>query len=129
MKTVLIADDKATSRELVRTVLEKSGYRIAEASDGIEALRNARELKPDLIILDLHMPGMDGFGVIREIRRDRELAATPVMALTASAMQGDRERALSAGFTGYIAKPIQLHVLRGEVERLLLLGASHVNDR
>jgi two-component system, cell cycle response regulator DivK len=129
MKTVLIADDKATSRELVRTVLENSGYRIAEASDGIEALRNARELKPDLIILDLHMPGMDGFGVIREIRRDRELAATPVMALTASAMQGDRERALSAGFTGYIAKPIQLHVLRGEVERLLLLGASHVNDR
>jgi CheY-like chemotaxis protein len=129
MKTVLVADDKATSRELVRTVLEKSGYTVAEASDGIEALRNARELKPDLIILDLHMPGMDGFGVIREIRRDRELAATPVMALTASAMQGDRERALSAGFTGYIAKPIQLHVLRGEVERLLLLGASHVNDR
>ena len=128
MKTVLIADDKATSRELVRTVLEKSGYTVAEASDGIEALRNARELKPDLIILDLHMPGMDGFGVIREIRRDRDLAATPVMALTASAMQGDRERALSAGFTGYIAKPIPLHVLRGEVERLLLLGASHVND-
>jgi CheY-like chemotaxis protein len=128
MKTVLVADDKATSRELVRTVLEKSGYTVAEASDGIEALRNARELKPDLIILDLHMPGMDGFGVIREIRRDRELAATPVMALTASAMQGDRERALSAGFTGYIAKPIQLHVLRSEVERLLLLGAYHVND-
>lgn len=129
MKTVLIADDKATSRELVRTVLEKSGYTVAEASDGIEALRNARELKPDLIILDLHMPGMDGFDVIREIRRDRELAATPVMALTASAMQGDRERALSAGFTGYIAKPIKLHVLRSEVERLLLLGAYHVNDR
>jgi len=129
MKTVLIADDKATSRELVRTVLEKSGYMVAEASDGIEALRNARELKPDLIILDLHMPGMDGFGVIQEIRRDRELAATPVLALTASAMQGDRERALSAGFTGYIAKPIQLHALRSEVERLLLLGACHASDR
>ena len=129
MKTVLVADDKATSRELVRTVLEKSGYTVAEASDGIEALRNARELKPDLIILDLHMPGMDGFGVIQEIRRDQELAATPVLALTASAMQGDRERALSAGFTGYIAKPIKLHVLRSEVERLLLLGAYHVNDR
>ena len=128
MKTVLVADDKATSRELVRTVLEKSGYTVAEASDGIEALRNARELKPDLIILDLDMPGMDGFGVIQEIRRDRELAATPVLALTASAMQGDRERALSAGFTGYIAKPIQLNALRSEVERLLLLGAYHVND-
>lgn len=119
MKTVLVADDKATSRELVRTVLERSGYTVAEAGDGLEALRNARELKPDLIILDLHMPGLDGFGVIREIRRDRELAATPVMALTASAMQGDRERALSAGFTAYIAKPIQIGALRNEVARLL----------
>jgi CheY-like chemotaxis protein len=119
MKTVLVADDKASSRELVRTVLERSGYRVAEACDGIEALRNAREMKPDLIILDLHMPGMDGFGVVQEIRRDRELADTPVMALTASAMQGDRERALSAGFTAYIAKPIQLSFLRSEVKRLL----------
>ncbi len=71
MKTVLVADDKATSRELVRTVLEKSGYAVVEAGDGIEALRNARESKPDLIILDLHMPGLDGFGVVQEIRRDR----------------------------------------------------------
>ncbi len=119
MKTVLIADDKATSRELVRTVLEKSGYTVVEAGDGIEALRNARESKPDLIILDLHMPGLDGFGVVREIRLDKDLAATPVMALTASAMQGDRERALSAGFTSYNAKPIQLNALRSEVERML----------
>jgi two-component system, cell cycle response regulator DivK len=119
MKTVLIADDKATSRELVRTVLEKSGYTVVEASDGIEALRNARASKPDLIILDLHMPGLDGFGVVRAIRLDRELASTPVMALTASAMQGDRERAISAGFTSYVAKPIQLSFLRSEVERML----------
>lgn len=119
MKRILIADDKATSRELVRTVLENCGYAVAEASDGIEALRNARDWKPDLIILDLHMPGLDGFAVVREIRLDRELASTPVMALTASAMQGDRERALAAGFTGYMAKPIQLRVLRSEVERLL----------
>ena len=119
MKTVLVADDRATSRELVRTVLEKSGYIVVEACDGIEALRNARELKPDLIILDLHMPGLDGFGVIQALRRDDGFASTPVMALTASAMQGDRERALSAGFTAYIAKPIQLRMLRSEVERLL----------
>jgi two-component system cell cycle response regulator DivK len=121
MKTVLIADDKATSRELVRTVLEKNGYAVVEAADGIEALRNARESKPDLIILDLHMPGLDGFDVVREIRLDpdRVLASTPVMALTASAMQGDRERALLAGFTSYIAKPIPLNSLRSEVERML----------
>jgi CheY-like chemotaxis protein len=119
MKTVLVADDRATSRELVRTVLENTGLIVIEASDGIEALRNARQSKPDLIILDLHMPGLDGFGVIRELRLDKEFAATPVMALTASAMQGDRERALLAGFTSYIAKPIRLTLLRAEVERLL----------
>jgi len=119
MKTVLIADDKATSRELVRTVLEKCGYLVVEAGDGIEALLNARDSKPDLIILDLHMPRLDGFGVIKALRLEEEFASTPVMALTASAMQGDRERALSAGFTSYIAKPIQLRMLRSEVERLL----------
>jgi two-component system cell cycle response regulator DivK len=119
MKTILVADDKATGRELVRTVLEKSGYAVIEASDGIEAVRCAREQKPDLIILDLHMPGLDGFSVIQELRRDAQFAGTPIMALTASAMQGDRERALSVGFTGYVTKPIRLGALRGEVERLL----------
>ena len=98
MKKILIADDKATSRELVRTVLEKGGYAVLEASDGIEALRSAREWKPDLIILDLHMPGLDGFAVVEEIRRDQGLASTPVMALTASAMRGDSERALQPDF-------------------------------
>ena len=119
MKTVLIADDKPTGRELVRTVLENSGYTVIEASDGMEALKYAREEHPDLIILDLHMPGLDGFGVIQELRRDETFASTPIMALTASAMQGDRERAMSVGFTGYITKPIRLGALRGEVERML----------
>jgi len=119
MKTVLVADDKPTGRELVRTVLENSGYTVIEASDGLEAVRFARERKPDLIILDLHMPGLDGFGVIQQLRSEAEFAKTPIMALTASAMQGDRERALSIGFTGYITKPIRLGALRGEVERLL----------
>lgn len=119
MKKVLVADDKATSRELVRIVLEKCGYRVLESRDGIEALQHARELQPDLIILDLHMPGLDGFGVIQELRRDEKFASTPFMALTASAMQSDRARALSAGFTGYISKPIRLRTLRSEVERLL----------
>lgn len=119
MKKVLVADDKATSRELIRTVLETRGYDITEAADGIEALRYAREVKPDLIILDLHMPGLDGFGVLSELRRDSEFDATPIMALTASAMQGDRERALSAGFNSYVSKPIPLPALRAEVERLL----------
>jgi CheY-like chemotaxis protein len=98
MKKVLVADDNAAGRELVRTVLERCGYEIAEAADGLEALHVARELRPDLIILDLNMPGMDGFGVIRELRRDTEFAATPVLALTASTMHGDRQHALAVGF-------------------------------
>jgi two-component system, cell cycle response regulator DivK len=119
VKKILIADDKPTGRELVRTVLENSGYAVIEASDGPEALRMARESSPDLIILDLHMPVIDGFGVIQELRRDANFAGTPVVALTASAMQGDRERAMALGFTGYITKPIRLMALRSEIERLL----------
>lgn len=119
MKTILIADDKPTGRELVRTVLENSGYKVVEASDGPEALRMARQEAPDLIILDLHMPEIDGFGVVQALRMDAQFADTPVVALTASAMQGDRERAMQLGFTGYITKPIRLVALRSEIERLL----------
>jgi len=119
MKKILVADDRATSRELVRVALEHSGYLVYEACDGEQALTSARDLRPDLIILDLHMPGLDGFGVVKEIRNDATLAVTPVMALTASAMQGDRERALASGFSSYLAKPIQLGNLRKEVARLL----------
>ena len=119
MKKVLVADDKATGRELIRTVLEQCGHSVFEAGDGREAVRKAGEVLPDLIILDLHMPELDGFGAFRELRADERFTATPIVALTASAMQGDRERALAAGFTSYMAKPISLNVLRGEVERLL----------
>ena len=117
MRKVLIADDKAPGRELLREVLEQSGCVVYEASDGIEALRSARELLPDLIILDLHMPLLDGFRVLEELKLDLRFATTPIIALTASAMQGDRERALSTGFTTFIAKPISLSALRGEIER------------
>ena len=118
-KKVLVADDKATGRELVRTVLEKAGYEVYEASNGTEALRVAKEARPDLIILDLHMPERDGFAVLEELRRDVGFTELPIVALTASAMQGDRERAMAIGFTGYITKPIRLGDLRSEVARLL----------
>lgn len=119
MKKVLVADDKDNGRELVRTVLENSGYQVFEASDGEKAVAEARRLHPDLIILDIHMPGLDGFQVIEELRRETGFFHTPIIALTASAMMGDRERAMAAGFTGYITKPIRLDALRAEVERLL----------
>ncbi len=119
MKKILIADDKATGRELIRTVLEKAGHQVFEACDGIEALEAAGRVRPDLIILDLHMPGLDGFSVVRELRTLDHFSSSPIVALTASAMQGDRQKAMDAGFTGYITKPISLNQLRSEVERLL----------
>jgi CheY-like chemotaxis protein len=128
VKKVLVADDKATGRELIRTVLEQCGHSVFEASDGMEAVRKAREVLPDLIILDPHMPELDGFGTFRELRADERFIATPIVALTASAMQGDRERALAAGFTSYLAKPISLNVLRGDVERLLAQEGAHVTS-
>lgn len=119
MKKILVADDKDTGRELVRTVLEYSGHQVFEASDGEGAVAEARRIQPDLIILDIHMPGLDGFQVIEKLRSEDRFAAIPIIALTASAMMGDRERAMAAGFTGYITKPIRLGALRAEVERLL----------
>jgi CheY-like chemotaxis protein len=112
-------DDKATSRELLRTVLEKDGYSILEAADGGEALQQTRRENPDLILLDLQMPVRNGYEVLIELRQDSRFAALPIIALTASAMQGDREKALAAGFTAYLTKPVALSHLREEVRRLL----------
>lgn len=119
MKRILIADDKATSRELLRAVLEKQGHAVIEAADGEEALQKARAETPDLILLDLQMPRRNGYDVLGELRRDPHHAALPIIALTASAMQGDRDKALAAGFTSYLTKPVALAHLREEVERLL----------
>jgi len=119
MKRILIVEDKATSRELLRTVLEQQGYAVEEARDGEEALRKISQHPPDLVLMDLHMPARNGFEVVEEIRKDPRLQTIPVLAVTASAMQGDREKAMAAGFTGYMSKPVSLVQLRLEVSRLL----------
>ena len=119
MKTVLIADDNPGGRELLRAVLEGCPYKVLEARDGEDAVQQARLHLPDLILLDLHMPKLDGFGVIRELRREPRFEHTPVVALTASAMQGDKEKAMEAGFTGYLTKPISLPELRSAAQRFL----------
>jgi two-component system cell cycle response regulator DivK len=119
MKKILIAEDRPSSRELIRTVLEGCGYSVSEASDGREAVEVAKRENPDLLIVDLQMPALDGLGVLAELRRDERFADVPIVALTASAMQGDRERALEAGFTEYITKPVNLRFLREEITRLL----------
>jgi two-component system, cell cycle response regulator DivK len=119
MKRILIVEDQPTSRELLRTILENQGHVVHETQNGIEALQALHEQRPDLVLMDLQIPAPDGYAVLKEIRSKAHLATLPVVALTASAMHGDREKALRAGFTGYLAKPVSLTDLRNEVNRLL----------
>jgi CheY-like chemotaxis protein len=116
---ILIADDRPSSRELLRMVLERAGYEVLEAENGRSALNRARSAVPDLILLDLQMPEMDGYEVLAALRTEPRFQSLPVLALTASAMRGDRERILSAGFTDYLAKPAGPKLLRETVARLL----------
>lgn len=116
--TILVVDDNAFSRELMRELLEPSGHAILEAVNGRDALDQIREFAPELVFLDLQMPLQDGFGVIRELRNDSRFQDLPVIAVTASAMIGDRERAIAAGFDSYIAKPISLSEVRAQVAAL-----------
>ncbi len=119
MKRILVAEDRPASLELIRTVLDSAGYEVIEAADGEEAVVKANSFPVDLVLLDLQMPKMDGFSVLAELRKNPQFASTPIVALTASAMQGDRERALAAGFSAYIAKPVNLIFLRSEIERII----------
>jgi two-component system, cell cycle response regulator DivK len=106
MRRVLIADDSASNREFLRTILEHEGWTVVEAGDGLTAVVMAVAEPPDLVLLDIQMPGADGYEALRQMRARPELAATPIFAITAYAMEGDKERGLAAGFTGYLTKPL-----------------------
>lgn len=116
-KTVLIVDDHPTGLELAETAIRALGPTlvVATATSGEETLRKARAIGPDLILLDIRLPAVDGFSVVRELRRDPLTANVRIVALTASGMSGDREKALGGGFDGYITKPISITELRKEV--------------
>ena len=119
MKTILVAEDRDASRELARTLLEHSGYAVLEASNGIEAIQMAQTHVPDLVLCDLQMPVKNGFEVLNELRADERFKTMPIVALTASAMMGDKDRALMEGFTAYLTKPLSLSAIRRELARLL----------
>ena len=121
MPRILIADDKASSRELVRTILQHLGHEVCEVADGVEAFRAIETDPPDLVLLDIQMPGMTGHEVVARVRQNRALQTLPIVALTANAMAGDRERAIQAGFSSYLSKPVSLNTLRSEISRLLVL--------
>ena len=118
-RVILIADDKQSSRELLRAILERARYVVVEAADGDQAIMVASEANPHLIILDIHMPKKDGFGVIRELRKDPDFRALPIMALTASASLDERDRIIGSGFDACLVKPIGPAKLRDTVASLL----------
>jgi len=118
-RVILIADDKQSNRELLRTILEHASYAVVEAADGDEAVLMASEVSPHLIILDIHMPKKDGFGVIRELRKDPSLRALPIMALNASASLDEKDRIIGSGFDACLTKPIGPAKLREAVASLL----------
>jgi CheY-like chemotaxis protein len=119
MKTILVAEDDSFSRELVCEILQGQGYRIVEAMDGREALKKIEENHPDLVLMDIRMPFINGLDAIQKIRHDGRFASLRVLALTAYAMAGDEERILSSGFNGYVSKPIDAEALEKRVRELL----------
>jgi signal transduction histidine kinase/CheY-like chemotaxis protein len=120
--TVLVVDDHDLNRELIRTILERKGYRVLLAESGEKGAEIARRERPSVILLDLAMPGKDGFAMARELKGDPELASTPLIAVTAMAMRGDETRAREAGFDEYLSKPVDRQILEATIERLLKRG-------
>jgi CheY-like chemotaxis protein len=120
---ILIADDKPSNRELLRAILEHANYIVVEAADGEEALVMASEANPHLIILDIHMPKRDGFGVIKELRKDPDFQTLPIMALTASASLDEKDLIMGSGFDACLVKPIGPAKLRDAVASLLQSGS------
>lgn len=116
---ILIVEDNEDNMILVCDVLSSRGYSILKAVDGQQGLDMARVERPDLIIMDLSLPLLDGWAAVRQLKDDPELRNIPVVALTAHAMAGDREKALDAGCDDYLAKPIRLMTLIGKVREFV----------
>lgn len=116
---ILVIEDNDQNLYLVTFILEKHGYQVHTARDGPEGLARAATLSPDLILLDIQLPGMDGYAVARHLRENPDLASVPIVAVTSYAMSGDREKALEAGCTGYIEKPINPDTFMQQVEHHL----------
>lgn len=116
---ILIVEDNEINMKLIKAVLGKRGYLLVEAKDGEEALQAVVREKPDLILMDIQIPKIDGLEATRRIRGMEEIGNTLIIALTAHAMEGDREKILDAGCDGYIAKPIDTRTFPLEVEAIL----------
>ncbi len=119
---ILIVEDNPTNMRLISMVLGSKGYSLLEAIDGEEALAVAIEGRPDLIVMDIQLPKMDGLEVTRRLRQTPEFKQTPIIALTASAMEGDREKIMAAGCDEYISKPVNTRQFPQLVAEMLQRG-------
>lgn len=121
-KLILYIEDDPANRLLVRRVLEAAGYRVEEAIDGPAGVQKAQALLPDLILLDINLPDVDGYEVVGQLRRTPGLRKVPIVALTANVMKGDRERTLEAGCNGYLQKPIDVDTLPEQIAGFFASG-------
>jgi len=119
MKKILIADDRSEVVELVKVTLEGEGYRTIDASDGREALEKIRKEKPDLILLDIVMPKMNGFEVLSRVKKDPKTKEIPIVMLTAQGQKVDQEKGRRLGARDYITKPFSLSHLLNKIEEIL----------
>jgi two-component system cell cycle response regulator DivK len=119
---ILVVEDNPKNLKLVRDVLSYSGYEVVEATTGEEGVRLAREVHPDLVLMDLQLPGIDGAEALRRIRSEDATRSMPVVAVTAFAMADDRRHAFDSGFDGYVEKPISVRSLAQQVQDFLTLG-------
>lgn len=116
---VLYVEDNAENRILIKRVLEAEGYTVDEAADGLSGIDLAVTKRPDLILLDINLPDIDGYETTARLRQMDGVAQIPIVALTANVMQGDREKSLEAGCDGYIQKPIDVDYLPDQIENFL----------
>ena len=123
-KRILYVEDNFENRILVRRVLEAEGYKILEAPTAAEAFRQLKSGNPELILMDINMPEMDGYTLTAKIKEHEAYRNIPVIAMTANVMRGDKERSLEAGCDGYIQKPIDIDILSEQVERYLKRKSS-----
>ena len=124
MSLILIVEDNEKNMKLVRDVLQAKGYTTIEAVTGEEGVRLATERKPDLILMDIQLPGIDGIEALRVLRANPDTAAIPAVAVTASVMQQDRKHITEAGFDGYLGKPLNLKEFLETVRTMLEKGAA-----
>jgi CheY-like chemotaxis protein len=120
MKKVLVIEDNATNMYMMWFMLTENGYQVVKAEDGNKGIKRAVAEKPDLILMDMQLPVIDGYEATRQIKAIDELSVTPIIALTSYAMVGDKEKALEAGCDGYIEKPINPETLMKEIEKFLV---------